>query len=133
MQSDLLIVLALLFGAVICFVLNKPRSDVVALVLLVLFPLTGILTVPQTLSGFSNPSVILIAALFVVGDALVRTGIVYRLGDWLVRTSGSSEVRLLVLLMGEWLATRSLSSRSVKRYACAKSVSVNRLCKAASA
>ena len=81
MQSDLLIVLALLFGAVICFVLNKPRSDVVALVLLVLFPLTGILTVPQTLAGFSNTSVILIAALFVVGDALVRTGIVYRLAE----------------------------------------------------
>lgn len=99
MQGELLIVLAMLFGAVICFVLNKPRSDVVALVLLVLFPLTGILTVQQTLAGFSDTSVILIAALFVVGDALVRTGIVYRLGDWLVKASGSSETRLLILLM----------------------------------
>lgn len=99
MQGELLIVLAMLFGAVICFVLNKPRSDVVALLLLVLFPLTGILTVQQTLAGFSDTSVILIAALFVVGDALVRTGIVYRLGDWLVKASGSSETRLLILLM----------------------------------
>lgn len=110
MSNELLLVLALLLGSVICFVLNKPRSDVVALVLLVLFPLTGILTVPQALAGFSNPSVILIAALFVVGDALVRTGIVYRLGDWLVKTSGSSEVRLLVLLMGSVALLSSVMS-----------------------
>lgn len=99
MSNELWIVLGLLLGALICFVTNKPRSDVVALVLLILFPLTGILSVNDTLAGFSNPTVILIAALFVVGDALVRTGIVYRLGDWLVKTSGSSEIRLLVLLM----------------------------------
>lgn len=99
MSGDLLLTLALLAGAILCFILNKPRTDVVALLLLVLFPLTGVLTIQQTLAGFSDPSVILIAALFVVGDALVRTGIVYRLGDWLVKTSGSSETRLLILLM----------------------------------
>lgn len=99
MSAELLTVLALLALAVCCFILNKPRSDIIALTLLILFPLTGVLTLPQTFVGFSDPAVILIAALFVIGDALVKTGIVYRLGDWLVKTSGSSETRLLILLM----------------------------------
>lgn len=99
MNTELLVVLTMLLLCMACFAANKPRTDVVALVVLVLFPLSGILTVPQTLAGFSDPAVILIAALFVVGHGLVRTGIVYRLGDWLVRVSGNSEVKLLVLLM----------------------------------
>lgn len=99
MSAELLTVLALLALAVCCFILNKPRSDIIAIALLILFPLTGILTLQQTFVGFSDPAVILIAALFVIGDALVKTGIVYRLGDWLVKTSGSSETRLLILLM----------------------------------
>lgn len=98
-NTELLWVLALLLCSMVLFIINKPRMDVVALLIIVLFPLTGILSVSETLAGFSDASVILIAALFIIGDALVRTGIVYRLGDWLVKTSGSSETRLLVLLM----------------------------------
>ena len=99
MTLDLLMVLGLLFTAVVLFVLNKPRMDVVALMILVALPLTGVLTIQETLAGFADPSVILIAALFVIGEGLVRTGIAYRLGDWLVAKAGSSETRLLVLLM----------------------------------
>jgi di/tricarboxylate transporter len=107
MTHDLLCTLALLAGAVILFVVGKPRMDVVALLVLVALPLSGVLDVQQTLSGFSDPNVILIAALFVIGAGLVRTGIAYRLGDWLVKTAGSSETRLLILLM---LAAAGLGS-----------------------
>ncbi|HWV09756.1 MAG TPA: SLC13 family permease, partial [Pseudomonas sp.] len=99
MNFELLWVLGLLLATVTLFVLNKPRMDVVALLVIVALPLTGVLDIQQTLAGFSDPSVILIAALFVIGDGLVRTGIAYRLGDWLVAKAGSSETRLLVLLM----------------------------------
>ncbi|BAN46846.1 SLC13 family permease [Metapseudomonas resinovorans] len=99
MNHELLWVLALLLAAVTLFILNKPRMDVVALLVIVALPLTGVLEIRDTLAGFSDPSVVLIAALFVIGDGLVRTGIAYRLGDWLVATAGSSETRLLVLLM----------------------------------
>ncbi|HLV18209.1 MAG TPA: SLC13 family permease [Pseudomonas sp.] len=99
MTSDLLLVLALLALCVFLFLRNKPRMDVVAVLAMVGLPLTGVLTVPEALAGFSDPSVVLIAALFVIGEGLVRTGIAYRMGDWLVNTAGSSEPRLLVLLM----------------------------------
>ncbi|MCC5827668.1 SLC13 family permease, partial [Alkalimonas sp.] len=110
MNAELLLVLAMLLLCMGCFAANKPRTDVVALVVLAVFPLTGLLTVQQTLAGFSDPAVILIAALFVVGDGLVRTGIVYRLGDWLVRVSGNSEIRLLILLMLSVAALGSIMS-----------------------
>lgn len=107
MNHELLWVLALLLAAITLFVLNKPRMDVVALLVIVALPLTGVLDIQHTLAGFSDPSVVLIAALFVIGDGLVRTGIAYRLGDWLVARAGSSETRLLVFLM---LAAAGLGS-----------------------
>lgn len=107
MNVDLLLVLALLATCVGLFILNRPRMDVVALLAMVALPLTGILSVAEALAGFSDPSVVLIAALFVIGNGLVRTGIAYRLGEWLMRSAGSSETRLLVLLM---LAVAGLGS-----------------------
>lgn len=107
MNTDLLLVLALLAGCVGLFALNKPRMDVVAVLAMVALPLTGVLSVQEALAGFSDPSVVLIATLFVIGDGLVRTGIAYRLGDWLMRAAGNSETRLLILLM---LAVAGLGS-----------------------
>src|SRR5690606_36380320 len=81
------------------FAVGRPRMDVVAVLMIVLLPLTGILTVPETLAGFADPNVVLIAALFIVGAGLARTGVTYRLGDWLSRRAGTSAARLIALLM----------------------------------
>jgi di/tricarboxylate transporter len=81
------------------FAINKPRLDAVALIMLVALPFTGVLTVNEALSGFSDANIVLIAALFVIGDGLVRTGVAQLLGDWLIAKAGKSEVRLIVLLM----------------------------------
>ena len=67
--------------------------------MIVALPLTGVITMEEALAGFSDPNVVLIAALFVIGEGLVRTGVARRLGDWLNAKAGSSETRLLVLLM----------------------------------
>ena len=99
MTADLVIVLVLLVAAIAMFALGRPRMDVVAVVMIVALPLTGILSVPETLEGFADPNVVLIAALFVVGEGLSRTGVTYRLGDLLARVAGTSTTRLIVLLM----------------------------------
>jgi len=97
--SDLAIVVVLLAVAIVMFAINKPRLDAVALIMLVALPFTGVLTIGEALAGFSDPNIVLIAALFVLGDGLVRTGVAQRLGDWLIATAGDSEARLIVLLM----------------------------------
>jgi di/tricarboxylate transporter len=99
MSFELVIVLLLLCAAIVMFAINKPRMDAVALIMLTALPLTGVVSMNEALSGFSDSNIVLIAALFVIGDGLVRTGVARRLGDWLTVTAGNSEVRLLVLLM----------------------------------
>lgn len=99
MSSDLIMVLSLLVVSVAMFAINRPRMDVVALLMIVALPLTGVITVGEALAGFSDPNVVLIAALFVIGEGLVRTGVAQRLGDLLIRRAGGNETRLLVLLM----------------------------------
>jgi len=107
MNPELIWVLALLLGAIVLFALDRPRMDAVGLLVLVALPLTGVLDIGQALSGFSDANVVLIAALFVIGEGLVRTGIAYRLGDWLAARAGNSEARLILLLM---LAVAGLGS-----------------------
>jgi len=99
MNPELIVVLGLLAAAVLMFAVGRPRMDAVALIVLVLLPFTGVLTVGEALAGFADPNIILIAALFVIGEGLVRTGVAQGLGDWLLRTAGSSETRLIPLLM----------------------------------
>jgi di/tricarboxylate transporter len=98
-MSELLIVLLLLAAAIVMFAINKPRLDAVALIMLTALPFTGVLTMGEALAGFSDSNIVLIAALFVIGAGLVRTGVAQRLGDWLIAKAGRSEIRLIVLLM----------------------------------
>ncbi|EAP5826003.1 SLC13 family permease [Salmonella enterica] len=99
MNGELIWVLSLLAVAVVLFATGKVRMDAVALFVIVAFVLSGTLTLPEAFSGFSDPNVILIAALFIIGDGLVRTGVATVVGTWLVKMAGSSEIKMLILLM----------------------------------
>ncbi len=99
MNGELIWVLCLLGFAVLLFATGKIRMDAVALLVIIAFVLSGTLTLAEAFSGFSDPNVILIAALFVIGDGLVRTGVATSMGSWLVKVAGSSETKMLVLLM----------------------------------
>lgn len=99
MTLQLAMVLGLLAAAIAMFAMNRPRMDAVALIVLTLLPFTGVVDMSEALRGFADPNIVLIAALFVLGEGLVRTGVARRMGDWVVRTTGSSETKLLVLLM----------------------------------
>ncbi|HEY9038864.1 MAG TPA: SLC13 family permease [Roseovarius sp.] len=98
-MSQLAMVLALLGAAVVMFAINRPRMDVVAVMMMVALPMTGVISMSEALVGLSDPNIVLIAALFVIGEALVRTGVAQRLGDWLTARAGASEARLILLLM----------------------------------
>ena len=98
-MTDTAFVFILLGVAGVLFASGKVRLDVTALLVVLALILSGVLTVGEAVSGFGDPIVILIAALFVVGQALVDTGIAYRVGDWILEKGRADETRLLVLLM----------------------------------
>lgn len=97
--SPLFWTLILLAVAVLLFVRNKVRMDVVALLVMLAFYLSGILTINEIFAGFSDPNIILIALLFIVGEGLVRTGVAYQVSEGILKLSGNSETKVLILLM----------------------------------
>ncbi len=81
------------------FIWDKIRSDLVALMALLALYLLGILTTQQALAGFSDATVIMIAALFIVGEGLSRSGFTAWVSQQILALAGQSPRRLLVMVM----------------------------------
>jgi len=101
------ITLAILAIAVVFFINGKIRSDLVALCALIFLMIFGILTPAEALSGFSNPIVIMMIGLFVVGGGVFRTGLANAISRMLLTLAGASQTKLFVLIM---LATSGIGA-----------------------
>jgi di/tricarboxylate transporter len=111
MTSQTWLVFGVLGATIILFVMDRLRSDVVALMAVLALILTGLLTAEQALAGFAHLLTLTIASLFVVGGGLFRTGVADLIGRGLLRASGRSETRLLiVVLIGAALLAGFLSN-----------------------
>ncbi|MFJ8461138.1 SLC13 family permease [Lysinibacillus xylanilyticus] len=99
MDVQLTLTFLILGATIFAFVTNKVRADLVAIVSLLAFVITDILTPAEALAGFSNSVVLMIAGLFVVGAGILRTGLAGMAGQLLLKWSGNSELKLFVLLL----------------------------------
>lgn len=93
------IVLAILAAAIAAFASNRVRPDGVGLGVLLALAISGSVSVNEAVAGFSDTSVLMIGGLFIIGDALVATGVAAALGKWLAKVGRGSEIRLVALLM----------------------------------
>ena len=98
-MSDIWIVFAILGGIVVLFVWDRLPVIVVCVGAALSLYATGILTLNQSLAGFGDPAVIFIATLFVVSAGLEMAGVTAWAGQLLIKQSGSSRTRLIVLMM----------------------------------
>ena len=96
---ELTLTFIILAITILLFMTNRLRGDLVAVMALLAFVIFGILTPVEALAGFSNSVVIMIAALFVVGAGILRTGLAGMAGNLLLKWSGDSELRLFILLL----------------------------------
>ena len=99
MTPDILLVFAILGSTIGLFILDRFRLDLVALLALLALLLTNTLTPQEALAGLSDPVVIMIAGLFVVGAAIFETGIADAAGRQLARVAGVSLTRLMIVIM----------------------------------
>jgi len=99
MSLEIITVLGILLLAVVLFITERVRVDVVALLVLVSLALTGLVTPAEALSGFSNPAVVTVWAVLILSGALSRTGVARLIGSWMLRLVGKSESRLLAVIM----------------------------------
>ncbi|TPN86776.1 SLC13 family permease [Aquimarina algicola] len=92
------IVLVILVVTIVLFMWGKFTPDVVALLSMLSLFLFGVLDVTETLSGFSNPTVIMVASLFIIGEGLSQTGWTALIGQKFVYWAGKSSTKLLILV-----------------------------------
>lgn len=99
MTPQIALTLIILLLAAILFITERLRMDVVALLVLGSLALTGLVTPAEALSGFSNPAVVTVWAMFIISGGLSKTGIANLVGRQMMRLAGEDEVRLVVVIM----------------------------------
>lgn len=99
MTAEMWIAVLILAAAIVLFITEWLRVDVVALLVVVFLMLTGLLTPAEALSGFSNTAVLTIAALFIIGGAVMQTGVAGLIGENILKIAGTQLSRLIIVIM----------------------------------
>ena len=99
MTVDIVLVLLILFISLFLFISEKLPMDLVALMVVGVLALTGLVDPDRVLTGFSNPAVITIWAMFILSDGLTRTGIADMIGRRVLKLAGRHEARIIMVIM----------------------------------
>jgi di/tricarboxylate transporter len=99
MTSDIALTLAIILMALVLFATERLRVDVIALLVLLAVALTGLISPEQVFTGFANPAVITVWAVYIVSGGLFKTGVADRIGRFILRMAGANETRLIAVIM----------------------------------
>ena len=99
MTPDIAIILAVLAVAVVLLVTEWIPMEVTALLSLAAVALIGLVKPIDALSGFSNPAVVTVWAVFIISGGLTRTGVASAIGKVVLRLAGRGESRMIVVIM----------------------------------
>ncbi|MCK5783754.1 MAG: SLC13 family permease [Desulfobacterales bacterium] len=91
--------LGILTFAIIFFITEWLRVDVVALVVVTTLMVTALLTPAEAIAGFSSPIVLTIASLFVIGGAILQTGLAAAIGRQILKVAGGGQTQLMIAVM----------------------------------
>jgi di/tricarboxylate transporter len=115
MTVEIALVLGIVAVAIILFVSERLRPDLVAIMVLLAVILAGLLTPKEAFASVGNPAVITVGATFVISAALFQTGVAHSLGDRIAKVAGQNETRLRVGIM----MTAALTSSVMNNVAAA--------------
>ena len=99
MTFEIGLTLGIIVMALVLFATEKLRVDLIALIVLLLVSITGLVPKEEVFSGFANPAVITIWAVYIVSGGLFKTGVADMLGSFILRLSGTGEARLIAVIM----------------------------------
>jgi di/tricarboxylate transporter len=99
MTLEIWLVLSILLVSVIFLVTEWIPMEVTALLVLGIVALTGLVTPVESLSGFSNPAVVTIWAVFILSGGLTRTGVANIIGNFVMKLAGHREINMIVVIM----------------------------------
>lgn len=96
-MSEQLIVITILAVALILFVWERWRYDVVALLALLAVTLTGIIPAQEAFIGFGHPAVVTVAGVLVISRALINSGAVDLLARYVLQVGDRPTAQVGVL------------------------------------
>jgi di/tricarboxylate transporter len=99
MNPELIGTFVVLGVAVILFLTERLRPDVVALAVVAALAGIGVLSADESFSGFSSQAVMTLISVFILAEGLNRTGISEQAAKLLLRLGGRSEGRLVGMVM----------------------------------
>ncbi len=99
MTLSILLVLILLAAIIVVFAFEWVSVDMATLILLAILVVSGILTVDEAFSGFSNEIIIILASIFVLSGALMKGGVLDHLSDVIHRIARGSRAKILLCVM----------------------------------
>ena len=85
--------------AIVAFLSGRVPLELVAVGVALALWATGVLTLPEALAGFGDPTVIFIATLFIVSESLDATGVTAWVGQQVIARAGTGRIRLTVIIM----------------------------------
>ena len=99
MTPDIALVLSILAVSVVLLVTEWIPMEVTALLAMGSVALAGLVSPVDALSGFSNPAVVTVWAVFILSGGLTRTGVANIIGQFVLRMAGNTEAKMIVVIM----------------------------------
>lgn len=99
LAPEQLTLLLILLAASFLLLTERIRIDLTAVLIILALAISGLLEPEQALSGFGSEPAVVVAAIFVLSEAVFRTGLSDRLGHWLGRLAGRGYNKIVVVIM----------------------------------
>jgi len=100
MSLPIILVMAVLVLAILLFIFEWVRVDVVGILMMIILPILGLVTPKEAISGLSSNAVVSIIAVIIIGAGLDKTGAMNSLARVLLKFAGRSESRIMMLIAG---------------------------------
>ncbi len=97
-NTDMIIVICLLGLAIFLFVTDLLRVDLVGLLMMVLLPLSGVISAEEAVAGLSSNAVVSIIAVMIIGAGLNKTGVMNMVAAQIIKIVGRSENRIMAVI-----------------------------------
>ena len=99
MTLEIGVVLGIILLAIILFIWERFSVDTVAILVMVAFMVTGILTPSEGFGGFSNSATLTVGAMFVISAAVFKSGILNNVSSLLIRIGRVNYTLCLLSIM----------------------------------
>ena len=100
MTPEMILTMIVLTFAIVLFVFEWVRVDVVGIIMMVLLPTIGLVSPKEAFVGLSSNAVVSIMAVIIIGAGLDKTGIMNKVAGPIVKLAGNSEKKVITLISG---------------------------------